>query len=165
MLRSAPRRCAHQKESCSIRIRESDVFLLIIGTSYGTLVPHREESFTEYEYQAAKKAGKPIIAFALAGARAASFDDSKLIEHFVERLQRERSVQFFSTVTELQDKITAALILYKESQPGPDFEISFDPELGEHQIVSAFEALADYYRAWKLCSTLRTKSKNASLAN
>ena len=130
------------------RIQTSDLFLLIIGTRYGTLVPGREESFTEYEYQAAKKAGKPILAFVLSGGPQSSFEDRMLIQNFVDRLRGEHSVRLFKTTSELRDQIATSLATYRVVGPlTPDFEISFDPDLTEHQIAGAFEALAAYYRA------------------
>jgi hypothetical protein len=44
-------------------VDESDVYLLIFGTSYGTQLPGSDYSYTHLEYEHAERTGTPVIAY------------------------------------------------------------------------------------------------------
>jgi hypothetical protein len=48
-----------QKETITKWIRESDVYLLILGGRYGSIEPHSEKSYTHWEYDYAGEIGIP----------------------------------------------------------------------------------------------------------
>lgn len=50
-------------EEVERRIRQSDIFVGLVGLCYGSLVPHCAVSFTEYEYDLAQGFGKPCFLF------------------------------------------------------------------------------------------------------
>ncbi len=58
---------AHDTDRAVIEraIRKSQVYLLLLGHRYGTLVPGAGISYTELEYELAKKAGLYVIALRL----------------------------------------------------------------------------------------------------
>jgi hypothetical protein len=43
-------------------IKESDVFLLILGGRYGSIEPNTKKSYTQLEYEYALRLGKPVFA-------------------------------------------------------------------------------------------------------
>jgi hypothetical protein len=126
------------------RILDADVFVLIVGTSDSTLVS-QGETFLQYEYEIAAKAGKPVLAFILA-RNGNETEVSGALRLFAKHLEKERLVAHFNSVEDLGSHLTESLLKLKD-QFTPDFEIAFDPELSDQEVKAAFEALADYYRA------------------
>lgn len=55
-------------------IRESDVYMLILGARYGTLEPKSGKSYTQLEYEYAAELGKPSFAVVMSGSL---YDDRK----------------------------------------------------------------------------------------
>ena len=96
-------------------IEESDIILFIIGHRYGTLVGERQKSWTELEYELAKKAGKPIIAFL--AQEDIPWSPSKIdmyrdhIMAFRKEIQNQISISKFSTPSELASEIVKSLSL------------------------------------------------------
>jgi len=93
-------------------IERSDIFVILVGARFGSLIKKRTVSFLSFEYELAKQLGKPILAFLLASddyeaARSSLKDgdperryDAKL-RAFREDVMRHsdghgRVVQFFS---------------------------------------------------------------------
>lgn len=52
-------------EAICASIDESDVYVLIMGARYGSMLPNRNMSYTEFEYRYAMKKGMPLIVIAL----------------------------------------------------------------------------------------------------
>ncbi|WP_152395913.1 DUF4062 domain-containing protein [Paenibacillus guangzhouensis] len=55
----------HNMETIKRWINESDVYILILGGLYGTLIPDDSKSYTHWEYDYAGEIGKPRFAFAV----------------------------------------------------------------------------------------------------
>jgi outer membrane protein assembly factor BamB len=55
-------------ETCLDEVRGSDIVVVIIGGRYGSLVPGRDISFSEAEYDEACRLGKPCLVYILDGA-------------------------------------------------------------------------------------------------
>jgi len=73
------------------RIIESDYFVLIIGKRYGTLIPDKEISFTEYEHDYALKNNIPILTFILTDSDEEDDpeDDKDKLKTFLEKVERK----------------------------------------------------------------------------
>jgi len=129
-------------------ILKADVFVIIVGTNYGSIVPLREQSFSEFEFEIAAKAGKPVVALVLAGANPTERpQELNLLNQFKDCLRSDRLVVYFRSNQDLRERLSASLLKLKESHVMPDFDITFDPELTAQEVKIAFEALANYYRA------------------
>lgn len=50
-------------EDCLNEVKESDVYLLILGNRVGTNVPNSDKTYTELEYETALKNGKRVFRF------------------------------------------------------------------------------------------------------
>jgi hypothetical protein len=131
------------------KILKADVFVVIVATSYGSIVPQGEQSFSEFEYEMAAKAGIPVVALVRAGPSPKELPQKEvyLLERFKNRLKDDRLVAYFGSIQDLRERLSASLLKLKESHFSPDFNITFDPELTEQEVKTAFEALANYYRA------------------
>lgn len=148
-----PEPSATIERAVSQKVMAADVMVLIVGASLGTRT--REGStFVEMEYAAARRAGKPAIIMMLgerslytaADDQRSKQDLSHLIE-FRRQLLDTSIVGMFDSTAELSDKLRDALLNVAQERFGPTFNITFDPELSEHQVRAAFAALSDYYRA------------------
>jgi hypothetical protein len=85
-------------------IEESDYYLLIIGGKYGSIDPETEMSFTEKEYDYARSAGRPVMAFlhgdpeSLTVSRA-EVDEAKRrkLETFRRKVEGSKHVKYWTT--------------------------------------------------------------------
>lgn len=59
-------------DECLVQVRRADFVILLIGHSYGSLVPGQDKSFTELEFDEANRRNKRVLAFAVAGATSAT---------------------------------------------------------------------------------------------
>ena len=73
------------------RIIESDYFVLIIGNRYGTLIPDKETSFTEHEYDYAVKNRIPVLPFILTNSDETdeSDDNKEKLNAFIKKVDRK----------------------------------------------------------------------------
>jgi Domain of unknown function (DUF4062) len=106
-------------------IKESDVYLLLVGGRYGTILPRSKKSYTEMEFEFAKKLKKPI--FSLVGSE--EFIRSKQKRRLLGKaadakkarrlrtLASKRSVTYFSNRDQIKTQVTQALGPFR-SQPG-----------------------------------------------
>jgi tetratricopeptide (TPR) repeat protein len=78
-------------EYCRQRVRECEVYVVVVGFRYGTLVPGHDVSYTELEFTEATSAGRPRLVFLLDEAAATPpqepDDDSTKVEAFRQRLR------------------------------------------------------------------------------
>lgn len=94
-------------------LRESDALLLIVGHRYGSIEPDSGKSWVEAEYEAAKREGKPLLAFMAAEDAPWSVNlvdrDRAKIEKFRTRVLSDVVVQTFGSAHELQLKVAHAI--------------------------------------------------------
>jgi uncharacterized protein DUF4062 len=134
---------------------KADIVVLVVGWLYGTVAPGRKESFVEMEYDVAAKSGKPIIALIQSDRLMRSVSQTDVEERrnlsrvmaFHDRLKRDRLVHTFNSADDLRMSLKSSLLQIEKERLGPTFSIAFDPELSEHEIRTAFQALSDYFRA------------------
>jgi hypothetical protein len=106
-------------------IEDSDVYLLLVGGRYGTLFPRSKKSYTEMEYEFARKLRKPMFSLVapedfikqkrkkrLLGPAS----DTKKANAFRARVSK-RTVTFFSNRDQIKTQISQALNPVR-SQPG-----------------------------------------------
>lgn len=99
-------------EVCLQHVRECDVFVLLLGHRYGSLIPIEDVSFTEAEYKAAKSHGKPILVYqrsnlAMIRAEWAESDPASLAKliAFKKALRSKRVPYEFNSVVELSERV------------------------------------------------------------
>jgi hypothetical protein len=136
------------------QIVKADVVVLLVGRQYGSMVPGRNKSFVEMEYEVAAKSGKPIIALIEAKLSRkkppTDLEEQKNLNRlmaFRDRLQVNHQVYTFRSANDLRQQLTLSLSKIEKRRLDPTFSIAFDSELSEDQIRTAFQALADYFRA------------------
>src|SRR5580704_1230274 len=52
-------------EYCETRVRECEIYIVVVGFRYGSVVPGQTVSYTEMEFQAACDVGVPRLVFLL----------------------------------------------------------------------------------------------------
>ena len=50
-------------DTCLAEVRSSDIVLVIVGHRYGSLVPGKQRSYTDLEYEEAWRSGKPCLVY------------------------------------------------------------------------------------------------------
>jgi tetratricopeptide (TPR) repeat protein len=98
---------------CRQRVRESEIFVAVVGFRYGSLVPGEPVSYTELEFQAASEAALPRLTFLLeetACLPGMADADRGLVEAFRQRLRDAGLVvRAFGSVDGLELEIFHAL--------------------------------------------------------
>jgi hypothetical protein len=95
-------------------IANADVVVVILGKHYGTSLPDRDQSFTEYEYEAAAKAGKPIIAMIYRGGVPSEKNANRLAK-FSERVAKDQIAKAFTSAEDLQVELTRSLLALEDT--------------------------------------------------
>lgn len=97
-------------------IKDSDYYLIIIGARYGS-IDSEGVSYTEREYNYAKKEKIPIIAFihnnieAIPLGKADVNEDLQLkLEKFRKKVAKGRLVQYWENALDLKSKVTSSLV-------------------------------------------------------
>ena len=113
----------HAKKVCLTKAAESDLLVGILGHRYGSCPDGSQQSFTECEYDAAKKAGRDCLIFL-------SPDDfgvpANLLETrtlqvrqraFRKRVAKENTTETFGTPDDLARRVTLAIRHWEQSMP------------------------------------------------
>jgi hypothetical protein len=108
------------EEACQDKMRDADVVLLIVSYRYGSLVPGKEISYTEFEYEEAKVLGKPVLVFVASEASGVrvdemTADDLSRLKPFVEKIGENHN-GYYVTPDELGKLIYQALTEWRESE-------------------------------------------------
>ncbi|MFO1433580.1 MAG: DUF4062 domain-containing protein [Candidatus Competibacteraceae bacterium] len=100
-------------------IDESDVFLLILGSRYGTVEPTSEKSYIHLEFEYARDKGKPIIALLIdetikdkrvqKGKKLIDRGNSEKLEYFIKSVKSERYVSSWKDCKDIKIEIQKAL--------------------------------------------------------
>lgn len=99
-------------------IDDSDYYVLIVGTRYGSVNPDTGISYTEMEFDYAVEKGIPILAFIKQNAIEESEDENKdKLSKFIEKVQTGRLVKYWNDLTGLQGAVYPALIESFENTP------------------------------------------------
>lgn len=100
-------------ETCLQKIEESKLMILLIGVSYGSIVPSVNKSFTEMEYDYAISKDIPILVYiadtssSTIGIPIDSVDTVHYsqLEKFKESLKKTHTVSFFKSIEDLGARI------------------------------------------------------------
>src|SRR5262249_45183364 len=92
---------------CQQRVRDSDVYLAVVGFRYGSLVPGEKVSYTELEFTEATNAGLPRLVFLLDDTADLPADlvdaDRTAVDRFRQRLREAGLIcTSFTTAAELE---------------------------------------------------------------
>ena len=129
-------------------ISSSDYYILIVGHRYGSTIDDGEDvgiSYTEKEFQYARKIGIPILAFILsddADIKKANVETDAMkstkLHAFKEAVKTGRLVEWWNTPDDLALKVTAALHkqMDRKKRPGWVRGDSFDIEASHAEILS-----------------------------
>lgn len=95
-------------------IKESDFVVLIVGRRYGSIIPEMTGSemlsITRWEYNQAVINKKHVLVFFKEFGNDGFGDDSPYLTDFKERLSRSHSPKYFSSIRDLEDEVSNALI-------------------------------------------------------
>ncbi len=100
-------------------IRESDYYVLIVGTRYGSTLP-TGQSFTEFEYHFARRLKKHPIAFVPRLRRPSSSESKQKqakLAAFARLLERQLNVSYYSGPGDLASKVLSSLAINVEEHP------------------------------------------------
>ena len=115
------------KEECLKKVEDSDVFIIILGRSYGSVDPKAGISYTQLEYEKAFDSHLKVLAFLMAEENAASShadnidqgEDAKMLKNLKETIRGRCIVSYFTTADDLVEKVSDALEEYApEVLPG-----------------------------------------------
>lgn len=126
-------------EVCRNKIEQSDIFLLIVGFKYGSIL-EEGKSFVELEYEHAIRLRKPILAFIVsdnAEVRVSLVDkgdSAERLDAFKKKLKTNHNVKLFETADSLYGYVLASV---KQ-------EIQLISSNEEKQILDGKEALNRY---------------------
>ena len=98
---------------CRAKIEESQLMILLIGVSYGSIEPSSGKSYTELEYDYATSIGVPILVFEAdltSSSLSIPFDaidytNKDKLDVFKERIKKSRVVSSFSSVEKKEKRI------------------------------------------------------------
>jgi Domain of unknown function (DUF4062) len=119
---------------------ESDAILLLVGHRYGAINPKTGKGWVEEEYEAAKRRGKPLLAFLAAEdiPWPPKFidPDRRKIQAFREHLASDLVVRFFSSPVDLRISVMEALSRWViASKKEPSVEPTRTPEKRNIRII------------------------------
>ncbi len=98
---------------CRARVRECEIYVAVIGFRYGSMVPGEAVSYTELEFDEARAAGLPRLAFLLDGTAdlqgVLADPDRGAVEGFRQRLRDAGVVRGFASDAGLELEVFHAL--------------------------------------------------------
>lgn len=108
--------------NCLRWVRESDIYIGLIGMQYGSLAPGSRQSFTELEYDEAKSRGIPRLMYMMDEEKhpilpwLSEQDPEKLmaLRRFKEKVRQENVVGFFTGVDNLRYLVLRDLLLLRD---------------------------------------------------
>lgn len=104
------------KQVCLAEVEKSDILILILGMRYGSVDEATKKSFTQLEYEAARKKGRDVLAFLIDERKQAVLpgnvdrdeDASELIK-FKEKVKKDVYFDTFTTEDDLAKKVAIAM--------------------------------------------------------
>ena len=103
-------------ETCLDEVRRSDVLVVMVGHLYGSLVPDREISFTEAEYEEGHRLGKPCLVYirhtdvpVLPKYVEQDPEKVSLLKSFKDELLTRHTVYYFQEAQDLSVQVAADL--------------------------------------------------------
>lgn len=103
-------------KTCLEEIRKSNIFILIVGMRYGTVIRNRDKSYVECEYEEAKKLKLPIFAYIIDESypipptNVDRFENAERLDKFKKAVLDDFTVDKFTTPEDLSDKVLKDLV-------------------------------------------------------
>lgn len=143
-------------EVCQAKVAESDLFVGLVGHLYGSRPKGRKVSYTELEYQEAKKKGKPRLMFIASDdfplpARLREKEDAwQQQQKFRKQVGGERVVVFFNEPQKLATRVVEAIQNRKIEEAGKKVRPTKSSAKAGNDLARTerlyLEYLADRYR-------------------
>lgn len=139
------------KEQCLAELRDCNVLILILGFKYGSIDEEEGVSFTEIEFNAAKKIGKinmPIFVFVKTKeGQWSPYEQNKdvceKLNSFKSRLDDEKGWASFETLVKLIEKVS--LTLYNEKIERQQIEARLNLLIPYNEFFKTFLNKDSYY--------------------
>lgn len=101
-------------ETCIRRVKESSIFILIVGFRYGSISPQLDKSITQVEYETAIEANIPTLVYIIDDAQPVSlqdvdFENSSKLQEFKKKLKSNHVISTFTTPDDLGLKVLSDL--------------------------------------------------------
>ncbi len=100
-------------------IKESDIYVLIIGGRYGSLCDD-DRSFTEREYDLAQEANMTTLAFLPKNIHYDAIESNEMharLDKFIEKIKYKKQASFYDDIMELRANVLAAVGKASKSMP------------------------------------------------
>ena len=168
------------RNQCLKNVREADLYVGIIGVRYGSIDPESGLSYTEEEYNEAKKNGIHSLLFLIdegkASMRPRDFDYENIntLNLFKSRLRKDHTVDFFSSPEDLAVKMTTAIAhfilsnkeLAQKHQIDPEIQEAIKPtsELTVHQLLRRFNLFPERWNGIRFNATLENYDRTGNVS-
>lgn len=102
--------------TCLEEVDKSEVFIMFLGPRYGSIDPGTNLSFVECEYGRAKERSKPRFAYLIDDSHpfpikyVSQGEDAERLRTFKKVVERELTVNYFTTPDDLAEKVYADLV-------------------------------------------------------
>lgn len=105
-------------------IADSDYYLLIVGGKYGSVDPDLDVSYTEREYDAAVRLGKPVMAFLHGDPEHLTVERSetdegrrKKLAAFRDKVKKAKHVKYWTNADDLAGKVARSWVQFVKRYP------------------------------------------------
>lgn len=154
--------------TCLEELNDADVFVMFLGPRYGSVDPDSGISFVEHEYKRATELKLPRFAYIMDQSHSfpiefvSTGEDAEKLKAFRERVQKDLTVDFFTTPEDLATKVFADL---KRELPKRGFILGEQDdsasELSPALLIRKFLALPQMFQGRELSfrATLGTYSR------
>lgn len=88
------------EQHCARKLRESELVLLLVGSSFGTAFPNRDTSIVQWEYEYAKELPRPLYPYVKKGITPSDPRQAEFLEDLTD-FQRGTWSRFFDSGDEL----------------------------------------------------------------
>lgn len=102
-------------ETCIKEVEDSDIYIGIIGMRYGSIEKESKKSFSQLEYERAKKLGKEILIFIIdennskINPKHIDFENYESLREFKSILKTNHTIDIFSDENDLITKLNSSL--------------------------------------------------------
>jgi len=145
-------------------IKDSDYYLLIVGGKYGSIDPDLDVSFTEREYDAAVRMGKPVMAFLHGRPDQLTVELSetdakrrKKLKAFREKVKRSKHVKYWVSADDLAGKVARTWVQFVKRYPAVGW-IRADQASSREQLAALAQAQRELEKLQAELERVRTQA-------
>jgi hypothetical protein len=118
-------------ETCEAEIRASGAYVLLVGSSYGSILPRSGMSYSHAEYELAQILGLPTLVFVSDNAEASipRADDPVRLRAFLDQLKAAHTLKFvnFDDLDALAEEVRSSVLAVETGKDRPTFHRSARP--------------------------------------